>query len=36
MGAKQLPKAMGFAEQLGYPLGCTIFGGGLDDYLYYC
>lgn len=36
MGAKQLPEAMGFAEQLGYPSGSTIFGGGLDDYLYYC
>jgi hypothetical protein len=34
-GAKQLVEAIGFAEQLGYPLGSTIFGGGSDDYLYY-
>jgi hypothetical protein len=25
-----------FAEKVGYPSGVTIFGGGLDDYLYYC
>ncbi|KAL5647141.1 hypothetical protein ACJX0J_041496, partial [Zea mays] len=36
MGAKQLAKAMGFAEQFGYPSGATIFGGGPDDYLYCC
>jgi hypothetical protein len=36
MGAKQLAEAMVFAEQLGYPSGATIFGGGPDDYLYCC
>lgn len=36
MGAKQLAEAIGFAEQLGYPSGATIFEGGLDDYLYCC
>jgi hypothetical protein len=36
MGAKQLAEAIGFVEQLGYPLGSTIFRGGLDDYLYCC
>jgi hypothetical protein len=36
MGAKQLAEAIGYAEQLGYPLGSTIFGGGPDDYLYCC
>jgi hypothetical protein len=34
MGAKQLAEAIGFVEQLGYPSGAMIFGGGLDDYLY--
>lgn len=28
MGAKQLAKAYGYAEQLGYPSGATIFKGG--------
>jgi hypothetical protein len=28
--------AIGYAEQLGYPSRSTIFGGGLDDYLYFC
>jgi hypothetical protein len=28
--------ALGFAEQLGYPSGSTIFGGGSDDNLYRC
>jgi hypothetical protein len=36
MGVKQLAEAIGYAEQLGYPSGSTIFGGGLDDYLYCC
>jgi hypothetical protein len=36
MGAKQLAEAVGFAEQLGYPSGSTIFWGGQDDYLYCC
>jgi hypothetical protein len=36
MGAKQLAEVMGFVEQLGYPSGSKIFGGGPDDYLYYC
>lgn len=36
MGAKQLAEAMVFAEQIGYPSGATIFGGGPDDYLYCC
>jgi hypothetical protein len=36
MGAKQLAEAVGFVEQLVYPLGSTIFGGGQDDYLYCC
>jgi hypothetical protein len=36
MGAKQLAKAIGFVEQLRYPLGATIFGGGPNDYLYCC
>jgi hypothetical protein len=36
MGAKQLAEAIGYAEQLGYPSGSTIFGGGLNNYLYYC
>jgi hypothetical protein len=36
MGAKQLAKAIGFVEQLGYPSVATIFGGGLYDYLYCC
>lgn len=38
MGAKQLAKAIGFAEQLGYPSGLMIFGGGPKNYLYclYC
>jgi hypothetical protein len=36
MGANQLTEAIGFAEHLGYPLESTIFGGGLDDYLYCC
>jgi hypothetical protein len=36
MGAKQLAEAIGFAEQPGYPLGSTIFRGGLGDYLYCC
>jgi hypothetical protein len=36
MGAKQLAEAIGFAEKLGYHLGSTIFGGGPDDYLYWC
>jgi hypothetical protein len=36
MGLKQLAEAVGFAEQLGYPSGYTIFGGGQDDYLYCC
>jgi hypothetical protein len=31
MGAKQLAKAIGFAEQLGYPSGVTVFGGRPDD-----
>jgi hypothetical protein len=36
MGAKQVAKAIGFAEQLGYPSGSTIIRGSQDDYLYYC
>jgi hypothetical protein len=36
MRAKQLAKAIIFAEQFGYPSGSTIFRGGLDDYLYWC
>jgi hypothetical protein len=28
MGAKQLAEAIGFTEQLGYPSGATVFGGG--------
>jgi hypothetical protein len=36
MGAMQLAKAIGFAEQLGYPLRSTIFGGGPNDYLCCC
>jgi hypothetical protein len=36
MGAKQLAEAIGFAEQLGFPSGATIFKGGIDDYLYCC
>jgi hypothetical protein len=32
MGANQPSEAIGFAEQLGYPSGSTIFGGGPDDY----
>ncbi|AQK93220.1 hypothetical protein ZEAMMB73_Zm00001d010002 [Zea mays] len=36
MGAKQLAEAIGFAEQLGYPSGSTIFGGRPDGYLYCC
>jgi hypothetical protein len=36
MGAMQLAEAAGFAEQLGYSLGSTIFGGGQDGYLYCC
>jgi hypothetical protein len=36
MGTKQLAKAIGFAEQLGYPSRTTIFGGGPNDYLYCC
>jgi hypothetical protein len=28
MGAKQMAKALEFAEQLGYPSGSAIFGGG--------
>jgi hypothetical protein len=34
MGAKEMVEALGFAEQLGYPSGSTIFGGGLDNNLY--
>jgi hypothetical protein len=34
MGAKQLGEAVGFAEQLGYSSGSTIFWGRQDDYLY--
>jgi hypothetical protein len=33
MGAKHLAEANGFTEQLGYPSGSTIFGGGPDSYL---
>jgi hypothetical protein len=29
-------EAVGFAEQMGYPTGSTIFGGEQDDYLYCC
>jgi hypothetical protein len=36
MAAKQLAEGIGFAEQLGYTSKSTIFGGGLDDYLYCC
>jgi hypothetical protein len=36
MCMKQLAEAIGYVEQLGYPLGSTIFGGGPNDYLYYC
>jgi hypothetical protein len=34
MGVKQLAEDVGFAEQLGYFTGSTIFGAGQDDYLY--
>jgi hypothetical protein len=34
MGAKEMVEALGFAEQLGYPSGSTIFEGGLDNNLY--
>jgi hypothetical protein len=34
MGAKQLVKAIGFTEHLGYPSGSTTFGDDQDDYLY--
>jgi hypothetical protein len=33
-GAKQLPEAISFAEQLGYPSGSTIFRGGPEVYLH--
>lgn len=36
MGAKQMTKALEFAEQFGYPSGSTIFGEGPADSLYYC
>jgi hypothetical protein len=36
MTAKHVVEALGFAKQLGYPSGSTIFRGGLDTYLYWC
>lgn len=36
IGTKQMVEALGFDQQLGYPLGSTIFSGGPNDYLYYC
>jgi hypothetical protein len=36
MTTKEIAEALGFTEQLGYPLGSMIFGGGPNDYLYCC
>jgi hypothetical protein len=34
MTAKEIVEALWFTEQLGYPSGSMIFGGGPNDYLY--
>jgi hypothetical protein len=36
MGDTELAEPISFIEQLGYPLGSSIFEGGPEDYLYCC